>query len=312
MIIVIDGPEKVGKSTAISVLAEYIKNKYAVIPVIRHWGPTDPDDRVYTEALKEDTATDFTERVAIWDRSWASEYVYASLLNRDKRLRDDPWLGEWLHGRAAVNKFILLEDVRTLKHRRDETDLPVDPAFELKSFRAYAETYGWNAIAINGANPGTVARHIMRSCQWTLNYAKPPAYCGPLNPHVVFVGEKIPKNAHVQMPGAWLPFSSRLTMNYGRELGELAFKCGWTNTRDVPPPQLRHASIIVSCGETARLWVDNYVIHHSDLPGASHFSLPHPAWLYRYNNKYTSERMMSARSTLALIKVFIHQYEMEA
>lgn len=68
MIIVIEGPEKAGKTT----LTKFLIAKKPM--EIRHWGPVDPDDRVYTEQLIKDVESD---NWIIWDRCWPSEHVYA-------------------------------------------------------------------------------------------------------------------------------------------------------------------------------------------------------------------------------------------
>src|SRR3989304_2111146 len=99
-VIVFDGPEKAGKSTIIEALRQYAKStKFFDRVYVRHWGPVSPDDRVYAHELSQDS-TCFNELV-IWDRCWPSEYVYGNLLGRSRRGTGDPWLLEWLHGRAV-------------------------------------------------------------------------------------------------------------------------------------------------------------------------------------------------------------------
>ena len=101
-IFVFDGPEKAGKSTLIDA---FVKQAYPSGKFTLHrWGPVAPDDRVYAPVLRDDLVV--KRSPAIWDRSWVSEHVYASLLGRDRRLRGDPWLGEWLHGRAVYTDGI--------------------------------------------------------------------------------------------------------------------------------------------------------------------------------------------------------------
>jgi hypothetical protein len=68
-------------------------------------------------------------------------------------------------------------------------------------------------------------------------------------------------------------------MQLGRELGDDAFKCGWTNVGDVDPTFLV-GKTVVSCGNIATDWARKEV-------GGQIFSIPHPAWAYRYVNRST-------------------------
>ena len=54
MIVVIDGPNKSGKSLLIENVVDQLQSKNIEVKV-RHWGPLKTDDREYTESLVEDS-----------------------------------------------------------------------------------------------------------------------------------------------------------------------------------------------------------------------------------------------------------------
>ena len=272
MIVLIDGPEKAGKSTLAATLASVLHG------TVRHWGPVSPDDRVYTPLLKQDCAS---TNWVIWDRGWPSEYVYGKLLHRDRRLVSDPWLGEWLHGRAVqtagLRVILTPRDPLQLMDLRTVSDLPVSPIIETQTFIEYGNAYGYLMLK-NDYTPEGDNRLInsIVSRLGTANTFTPPAFAGPINARVVFVGEEL--NGNSRVPGAWLPFTSRLTMELGRRLGDRAFWFGWTNVGDVSLEYLSN-KFVVACGEKAGRWLDNSSIVR--------LVIPHPAWLYRYSNART-------------------------
>jgi hypothetical protein len=276
MIIVVDGPEKAGKSTLIEALAGELKAD------VRRWGPVDPDDRVYLEPLKHDC---WSDDWTIWDRSWASEHVYSYLLRRNRRLGCDPWMGEWLYGRAVSTvgiKIILLPNAWSeLLSRRDETDLPVDPMLEWQAFSDYAARYNWILLA-NGYTNSSLLNNVERVISMANNFgrvpARPPFYAGPSGAEVVVVGEARSKNFKSAFPGSWLPFTSPLTSELGRRIGRQALNFGWTNVGDVPLSIL-DGRLVIACGERAAEWLGG-----SKIP---RICIPHPAWMYRYNNSRT-------------------------
>lgn len=149
MLLVIDGPEKAGKTSLIAALAERVHlNRQETR--IRKWGKLDDGkwaiDEVYGFALDEDLQA---TGLVIWDRSWASETVYGQLLGRDRRLAAEPDLGDQLYGRRVQLKFILGgPSPAIMLGDRTEDDLPVAPAQEQEAFVAYGRRYGWHIIGL--------------------------------------------------------------------------------------------------------------------------------------------------------------------
>ena len=298
MIITIDGPEKAGKTTLINAIREISKGTTVV-----HWGPVDPDDRVYLEPLKKAVASD---QWVIWDRCWPSEHVYGKLLNRNRRLAVDPWLGEWLYGRAVQSagvKIMLLPDhSERLKSYRDSSDLPVDPKIETEMYENYAKNYQWNILRNDYTPVGLQANYdrIHRlMIPITYQITKPPKYAGNLLAEIVFVGESLKLGSDLKPAGAWLPFTTYLTSLYGRNLGNEAFKCGWTNTdSDIVVETLADTSLI-ACGRKAEEWCNNI---RENVKRVKVIALPHPAWLYRYNNAETTKKRIETDAILKNLK----------
>lgn len=293
-IIYIDGPEKAGKSTVATVL----KEEYGFR--VRKWGPV-PGDEVYMQPLAEDIASGDN---VVWDRGWAAEHVYAYLLGReDRRLEADPWLGEWLYGRvvATVGLRVMLlgPDAKVIHALRDEDDLPVDTTEERRQFHDYGRRFGYSvwandhhrdaALAIARFTKDVAVGMETRATKLGL---RPPAYAGPPNARVVFVGQD--RNKGSKFPGAWVPFTSRLTTMLGRDLGDFALRCGWTNAGDCPPQAIRGADLVVACGRVADRWVRNHVDHHNVI------TIKHPAYMYRWGKE--KDGLGAYRETLDRIR----------
>lgn len=284
-IIVLDGPEKAGKSTlAAAVAAE----PWRGLPVqVRHWGRLDPHnyyaDRVYLAALRSDCAY---RGLVVWDRSWLSGSVYGQLLDRRDRLRDDPWLGEWLYGRAVLaggqRVCLLGPDAATLEAARSADDLPVSAVEERELYRQMADRAGWTVLEnprdLEHAAKWAAVLRARADLQWP--GLRPPLYAGPLSPRVLVVGE-----AHSRQWTAdnWLPFASCYTTRWARSLGWRALEVGWTNAAADPEEQVVAASTVVACGTAAT----EYCLRLRQ-EGVHDFA--DPATLYRWGQNRRSVR----------------------
>jgi hypothetical protein len=281
-IVVLDGPEKVGKTTLLQAIGQEWCRRMGVGSVARRypWGPV-KDDAQYKNGLVASVSARNRELI-IWDRSWASEHVYSLLLNRQgHRLGADPWLGEWLYGRAVQTLGLRVMVSSSWEKRaalRDATDLDVHPQVEGYLFDEYAREYGWY-IAENDYTKGgdqRLAAEIVNEAlaNFLQARAEPPAYAGPPDARVIVVADV--RNDESSFPGSWLPLATPLTIQFGRALGAGALRLGWTNQAEVPPAVVRGAKGIVALGEKAQSWVKFQVGHPNVL------ELPHPSWLYRY------------------------------
>ncbi len=274
-ILVLDGPDKTGKST----LANAVAEAWPGPATVRHWGPIQHDSE-YVKPLAHDAALG-PEWLTVWDRSWCSEHVYSMLLKRPgRRLAHDPWLGEWLYGRAATARAIVLpRNTDMILERLDDSD-PVQDVIKLcEAFAAYGIGASWMAI-INEYTQQSLDFNVKRLIdQLTIEaeytrFPAPPVYAGPTKPAVVMVGEK--RNQNTKAKGVWLPFTSDYTTRAGRHLRGNALYVGWTNADDCPPQLLHDVPGLVAYGQVAQAWA-KHVVGHDRV-----FNARHPAALYRW------------------------------
>lgn len=135
--IIVDGAEKAGKTTFIREFANLFGYK-----VRKQSGPAIPDFTMYYDQLFEDIRSG--ERV-IWDRSWASEFVYGALM-LDRHVPDPYQMEEMLSPLACVKIMLLGPGDEKHFASRDETDMPVNPFEEREAFRRYGKQFGWTVF----------------------------------------------------------------------------------------------------------------------------------------------------------------------
>lgn len=249
-VLIIEGPEKSGKSTLCKAIAIHFEGLGGKVVIRHQTGRAVPDESMYYAQLLEDTSKPADKLIAIWDRAWVSEYVYGTLLNQNRPMVETPWVGEWLLGRmvqANGLRIILTgSSPKILTSRRDDSDLPVDPAEEQKLYIEYARRFGWTIYRPESswANAdGMAAMIINQFCRSIppAHTALPPVYFGVADAETIIV-------------------SSRNQLIIGHELGDLAFKIGWVVAHYCPPPTLRYAKTLVATDAKAVLWLQNYVI----------------------------------------------------
>jgi hypothetical protein len=272
-LICVDGPEKSGKTTLVS---EMVRLGASYV----HWGPVESDAEYATALRRHNIGQVGTGDVVVWDRGWASESVYSTLLGRGRRLGSDPWLGEWLYGRAFCKRVMLLgPDSETLVRLRTPDDLPVDPHTEREAFIRYGGQWGWERV-FNDHRPGyarELAGRIMDEVRHMPVVPDAPAYCGSRDPRVVVVGEV--RSTDPNPPeGSYLPWTSRYTTQLGRALGVRGLRAGWTNAHDEPTDVVRRAGVVVAAGNVAYDWCYEALVGRP----VKLFRVAHPAWLYRW------------------------------
>ena len=313
-IAIISGPEKAGKTTLtrymhevypgllhpwkrIEAASEFLDVLKADVEVLRKFRADRGKIQVVGdgEPIRYEVST--PEPLIIWDRSWACETVYSTLLAHTGRVNKvgSGWLAEWTMGRAvqACGTRVIWTGPQwsALAEKRDETDLPVHPMEEQLGYIQYGQSFGWEVYnqsylydqsKMDKHDAGHTISHLA-------NYGAycpvlPPVYCGPWPPKVLFIGDR--RNEASIYPMSWLPFTSKWTTQYGRILGAKAFKCGWTNALDFPEDELLNIAqsgeleIVVACGEHAYQWSK----HHLARIGREEIvhSYPHPSALYRW------------------------------
>jgi len=239
MIVIIDGPNKSGKSLLINNVVEQLQNlKFEV--KVRHWGPLKVDDREYTESLVEDSKS---SDIIIWDRSWVCESVYGTMLNRKRRLVDNPWLGEFLHTRGIKRNglcFIVMPALAGLNiDLLDKTDAKYsdNPYLERDLFMKYADRFRWNKLFNNfdkkslDGMTDTVIKEIQ-------NYDQ--------KQHVSKVAFILEETTDKPIPGGWLPGSTPTVAMYAQNFHYGATISEWIYTKDIDEYNLENFEIIVA------------------------------------------------------------------
>lgn len=308
-LVLLTGPEKAGKTTlARELLRQWDRDHPGLEGYYRHWSAISHDEE-YAQALMEDRTRVQEGQLVIWDRGWPCEYVYSTLLpdtldtGRNQlrsmsRLRTDPWLGEWLYGRAFDMKIVVTRPTDRLIADRDSTDLPCDPEQERNLYIEYGRRFGY--LQVNGSQtPQESAygllnnwnRELSRRILSETEQTHYPEYVGPRVPVVTVVGEGLSSKPGFR--GAYLPFTSRLTIPMGRIIGDKAFELGWTN---IGTPV--HAPIILACGVAAAEWA-YYQYKDTD---KTILYVPHPSYVYRYNGNQAVQKKELLETTVRWIR----------
>jgi hypothetical protein len=289
-VIYVDGPEKAGKTTFIAALKAGLERNGVQVHV-RRWGAVKPDDRVYAQPLESDLSRS-TVGVTIWDRGWASEAVYGKLLNRQRRGANNPWILEWLHGRAVVgNGLRIIYLPNNTMHSiqfRDDTDLPVDPYSEYYEYLAYARRFKYH-IVTNDYDADSLKHNVNAVIDLLPeDSALHPKYFtndreSLIAPRLI-IGEARNKNDFKTMAGAWLPFSSaRMCAFVQKYFGDEAFDFAWTNVEDiehglVPLRRIKGAAEKFAFGEKAKAFCTANSI-------ALDSAFAHPGYFARWNTE---------------------------
>lgn len=167
-VLVIDGPEGVGKTTLIGEIQLQLAPWKATR--VREWGPIESWTE-YLSPLAMDLANDQT--LTIWQRGWPSEVVYNELLGRGRDIDEMAIRKKLENGYTRTRAYFVMlfapEDVlqarREERVRRGETDdLDVDVKAERDRFIQYGVEHGWTAFdgSANTRNNATTIIRDMR------------------------------------------------------------------------------------------------------------------------------------------------------
>lgn len=250
MLILVDGPEKAGKTTLVNYLNTTLQCVGYETEVV-HQGPWTPDDRIIAGMVKQHSQD---RMVHIWDRGWPSEEVYASLLGRNRRARHNAFLMEWLHGRATPYKYILLpNDGNQLISRRDSSDLPVNVFDEIEEYKKY-EDYGYRVLTNDYQNIAVDANAF--SILVDLQKKQTPHVFGNPDAKVWFVAKK----DEGCKDDRWMPLSYDYALRaFQQALGPKAMQCAFMFARLGNPALLSGDKIVTAIGVEAAEWVRYYV-----------------------------------------------------
>lgn len=287
-LIVIDGPEKAGKST----LIEHMRDATRVDVVRKFTDAAQPDDRVYGAQLEADMVLVRSGCTVVWDQGWLGEVVYGELLGQDRRIAGDWFQGEWLYGRAVdacgVKAVLLGPSVEALACNGDDTDFEVSLRGERELFMKYGKLGGWRVVA-NQHEEGmskSLALELVGLAGQRVNVdLLPPVVAGPIHSSTIVVGDRPSSRG-----GSWMPFTSRLTTKLAlrmKELGGEPLNLLWANSNSFPPQYLGTFETVITCGDRAHRWA---TLHGKVLSQSTRYvTIPHPAWLFRFVTEKTEQ-----------------------
>lgn len=285
----IDGPSKAGKSMLLLKVKELYEAEEGPAEIRRPTSLT-VDDRGYAEPLLIDLAESNEERLIAWDQGWAAEHVNAGLLGlSDHRLTDDPWLGEWLYGRAfqtqGLRVMLLPESVEQSELYKEEYDREIAPAIELSRFQSYGRLFGYTLL-INEYTEESLLSNAIIILDLLRRHkdapAPPPVYCGPPDAKIVLIGQD--RDFKSPFPGSFLPFTNQAAVDLGRSLGRDGLRCGWTNSAEFPPQELGRFETVIAFGERAAQWAKFHANH------ANVVELHAMRWLFSHNENALKAR----------------------
>lgn len=233
MIIYIDGPEKAGKTTLANELTTVFKDNSTIMVKNKNRAKMNG-----FEYLDDFIAGISSSTPYIWDRGWASEWVYGKLLDQDRYFVQNPFLAEWVYGRmmnGRGNRFILLpEKIDKNIELRDDSDINKNPKLEIELFKSYANMFGY-IILENDYTPKKLRENVQKifvNSMVQVNKSSPKEYVGPVNPEVTFIGDVTP-----QFKYGHYPFFNSVSSRYFKVFGKLAItKVGYMTIKGAMNP----------------------------------------------------------------------------
>lgn len=289
MLLLIDGPEKAGKTTFIEHFIKTLRRagiKWHVAH-FRNNRPRNFDPEVYLYQLKVAARAD---TLVIMDRSWAAEVVYTQLLGRRPSWQAADF--EWFMGNAvptlgAQVMLVTHPDNVTL----DDTDHPVDTESEIVAFLNYAHTWGWPVFNMGHDDDGESLRELnarvyedVARAEQRISTGMIPRYVGG-NPHagVIVLGEgKAPGGPRGKV---WLPFTSQTTA-WMREVVPPPYTDYFYTNVDVLEENdyvhdyvMGNAHRVIALGRAAQRYVEEM---RQVRPSLVSWNLPHPSAVVRW------------------------------
>jgi hypothetical protein len=253
-VIILDGAEKVGKTTLINILASQLRNSGYMVTIRKQSGRAVPDERMYEARLLQDVSYPVDRSIAIWDRAWPSEYVYGNLIHQDRPMVKNPLAGELRLGLLAeangLRVMVTGVNATILSVRRDSSDLPVDPAEEQKLYEQYARMFGWT-IATGVTTIGEaedLAGEIIKMFFKSLPKVTPlpPYYIGKPDAETIVI-------------------ATRFNDKIKEQWQEVGLEVGWVIAHGCPPHSLRGAKNLIAYGDKPYLWAKNYILQEGGL-----------------------------------------------
>lgn len=212
-----------------------------------------------------------SSRLIVWDRGWPADAVYSKLLHRDHRFGRDPWLAEWLYGRVVAtlgSEFILAgPSPDVLAAKRDDTDLPVDPAKEQATYASYAQLFGLPLIHTKHAGRDEATFLADRLVDFAASRtriqrpARLPYLTGSLFGPVFVVDE----GDAPRLEGGWLVGTSERVTAIARNYGIAALSASWLDVRYATEltKQLTRCRFVYAVGSDVYTYIRSLGIDHA-------------------------------------------------
>ena len=189
MLMVIDGPEKIGKTTLIDEISDQLTSQGEV--VVRKAFSSLSSDKLEADLHEAETAPDAYH---IWDRSLMSHIAYAKMLPKDPSksswMSDFPYLSiaAYMDRIKRQGDYICLytDNPQELAARHDDTDLKVDAIHEQMYFGALTNVAQTLSASCAHDKVPILARSLITLVKDKKDKVLPPlTWLGPAHANVV-------------------------------------------------------------------------------------------------------------------------------
>ena len=276
MIVLLSGPEKVGKTT---LAREIVRQSRALGVHAIHGGMRRPEPFSVDGFLEMVKLGCRTDMLVVMDRGWPDEVAYTKLLQRASPIKSERWV-EWCLGdvmRTCGTGYMLVPGAR--REELDDSDIKVDYQAEREEFVRYGEAWGYEIV--NDWSPEQLAGQIIQGQVADKRFMEtnpgllPPEYVGHPAPDILLVGED--RNENSRDPGAWAAMTSRYFRQVAALLpGDMAR----TNADCLQVPAIRNVAMgtkrVVALGAAAGAAL-------RDIDKMDFVELRHPSYVYRWN-----------------------------
>ena len=333
MFLYIDGVDKAGKDTLIDLLVKKLQESDSPIGVkiVRSWGVLKSSvncDQVYGQFLNQyvkDGSLSDPNQLVIFNRGWVSNHIYAKVTpdwhnQYRRRLRSDPWLGEWLYGRAlqSCGMGVIMtgsngedNDVEILGGRWTKNDPPKHIIPDLiQAFRDYANEYMPNYILIDKYSledlekQAEIIRLQLLNCnEQLLKFKDFPNRTG--NPYNTDMVVRSDKSRNGSVPGGFLPWSSPREIQYARGWGAKAFNnTTWGIATRFDPSIYAHVKRWFSTDLSVRKWLQQQGVPNDKIIDIEPFTqvskIPPEQWTEMVKIKLDTEIKQSTQQELPM------------
>lgn len=260
--IVIEGPNNVGKTLIVNELKEILASAH--FPELKFYASADMQE--YFRDHITVAQNNHPEFITVWDRSWVSNYIYNRLLpdRGEKNPITDAFIGELEYGttmQALGQGYIIL---RAENFGPDDTYPELDYQKELLAYSQYAKRFPhWKVLRVDGytkADMARLAKQIaadymkeaseLRILRQLAAYCKPPDFLGNPYSKVLLVAP----HARGNNP----PFMYKSGLELLSRIGDSAVKCCMVSVGAVNPAYLRDFDIAFAFGTKASTWARYY------------------------------------------------------